>query len=444
MRSPLTTLIISDLDQTVSVNVFWFRRDLRLEDNHGLYHALKGKLPVLPVFIFDPEILENLQNRADKRVSFIHQILGNIQSELLRSGSSLYVIHDKPLSAFRQITDRFKVECVFTNNDYEPYGIARDEKIKEYLDQKGIGFRSFKDHVIFERAEVVKADGKPYTVFTPYSRAWKFKLQTHPPDSFNTADFTNKFLRTDPFPLPKLEEMGFTRSMPEVSSKEVDNEKLANYDKTKDIPHLNGTSRLGMHLRFGTISIRKTVRSALLLNDNWLNELIWREFFISILYHFPAVVAGNFKRKFDRFPWINDEKAFEKWCTGNTGYHIVDAGMRELNQTGFMHNRVRMITASFLTKHLLIDWRWGEAYFADKLLDYELASNNGNWQWVAGSGCDAAPYFRIFNPWLQAKRFDPDNRYIRKWLKEDEINAVPIVNHAFARDRALNAYKQLK
>jgi deoxyribodipyrimidine photo-lyase len=424
-----------------SVTVFWFRRDLRLTDNHGLFHALKSKYPVLPVFIFDKNILDPLTDKVDKRVSFIYQTLFSLHEKLIKLGSSLFVVHDTALSALKIICSSFDVKEVITNHDYEPYAIERDRQVSDLLASKNIAFKSFKDQVIFERSEVVKNDGSPYTVFTPYAKAWKQKYTEQKVGCYDSEKLFDCFLKTEPFHFPSLNEIGFASANVKVPSPIIDEEVIALYDKTRDISYLNGTTRLSVHLRFGTISIRQLARVARGLNEQWLNELIWREFFMMILFNFPRVVNESFKREYDNIPWRNNEKEFESWCNGETGYPIVDAGMRELNETGFMHNRVRMIVASFLTKHLLIDWRWGEAYFAEKLLDYELSSNNGNWQWAAGSGCDAAPYFRIFNPTLQTKRFDPKFLYIKKWIKDfDSYHLHPIVEHEFARKRALAFY----
>ena len=423
------------------VTVFWFRRDLRLGDNHGLYNALKGQYPVLPVFIFDKNILLALPDKKDRRVSFIHHTLSHLHEKLVKLGSSFCAVYDDPLSAFRTICVSFDVKQVITNHDYEPYARERDQQVSYFLASKNIVFRSFKDQVIFERSEIIKRDSSPYTIFTPYSKAWKQKYNGKEPELFHSEKLLNRFFKTPPFHFPLLKEMGFTPSGASAAPPVINKEVIALYDKSRDIPYLDGTTRLSVHLRFGTVSIRELVAAATELNEQWLNELIWREFFMMILYHFPRVVTESFKKEYDNIRWMKNEKEFKAWCSGKTGYPIVDAGMRELNETGFMHNRVRMIVASFLTKHLLIDWRWGEAYFAEKLLDYELSSNNGNWQWAAGSGCDAAPYFRIFNPALQAKRFDPKLLYIKKWIKDfDSYNIRPIVQHEFARKRALDVY----
>lgn len=426
-----------------SATLFWFRRDLRLSDNHGLYEALKNSEAVLPVFIFDKNILEAFENKKDKRVSFIHQTMKSINDELQKVGSSLYVLYEEPLEAFKTICKTFDIKEVFTNHDYEPYAIQRDEEISEYLSKKNISFHTFKDQVIFEKSEVMKSDGTPYTIFTPYSKIWKEKFRNESQQLFPSEVFKSNYLKTKSFYFPSLKEIGFEKTTVTVPSLEVDKTIIKNYHETRNLPAVNGTSKLSVHLRFGTVSVRKLAQMAAALNDQWLNELIWREFFVMILFHFPDVVTKSFKKKYDNIAWRNDEQEFSKWCNGVTGFPIVDAGMRELNETGLMHNRVRMVVASFLTKHLLIDWRWGESYFAEKLLDYELSSNNGNWQWSAGCGCDAAPYFRIFNPEEQTKRFDSENKYISKWVKEfsSADYCKPMVEHRFARDRALTVFK---
>ena len=423
--------------------LFWFRRDLRLHDNRGLYEALTKPHRVLPVFIFDKNILRTLTSKKDKRISFIHETLENLNKVLKKSGSSLFIIHDEPLAAIKTICKSYHVREVITNHDYEPYAIQRDLTIATWLKSKNISFVSFKDQVNFERSEVMKADGTPYTVFTPYANAWKQRLKNEKIKSFRSEKFLKNLLKTKPFHFPLLNEIGFEKTKTGVPQPSVDKKIITNYDKTRNLLAVNGTSKLSVHLRFGSVSIRKLTKLALELNEQWLNELIWREFFMMILFHFPHVVTKSFKKKYDHLQWRNDEREFELWCNGSTGYPIVDAAMHELNETGLMHNRARMIVAGFLTKHLLIDWRWGEAYFAEKLLDYELSSNNGNWQWAAGSGCDAAPYFRIFNPAEQTKKFDPELRYVKKWIKNFSPDYLsPVVEHDFARKRALEVYKK--
>jgi len=426
------------------VNIFWFRRDLRIQDNHGLEQALRvGN--VLPIFIFDPEILNKLSNKKDKRVNFIYKEIKKLKYELENHSSSLIIFFDKPLNAFKRLYKTYQIQSVFLNHDYEPYAIKRDQEIKNYLNSEGIGFHSFKDQVVFEKLEITKKDSKPYTVFTPYKRKWIEKLNETGIQEFRSESLLSGLSKTKPFSLYEITELGFEKTDMIVPKKDFNLKIISEYDKNRDFPSVNGTSRLSVHLRFGTISIRQLVKTALKLNQVYLNELIWREFYMMILWNFPYVVDQSFKKKYDQLEWRNNENEFNAWCNGLTGYPIVDAGMRELTETGYMHNRLRMITASFLTKHLLIDWRWGEAYFAEKLLDYELSSNNGGWQWAASTGCDAVPYFRIFNPLMQTKRFDSGNHYIRKWVPEyDTLDyPQPIVDHKYARERALNAYKNI-
>ncbi|NML22679.1 deoxyribodipyrimidine photo-lyase [Pseudoflavitalea sp. G-6-1-2] len=427
------------------VTVFWFRRDLRLEDNNGLAHALRQSDPVLPVFIFDKNILDQLDNKADRRVEFIHAALLQMQEQLLGRGSSLHVLYDTPLGAFRQLLKQYEITAVFTNRDYERYAIDRDEAIRTLLQEHNIPFQSFKDQVIFDQNEVVKDDGKPYTVFTPYSRKWLSVLANNPVTHYDDKKQRNHFLQQSPITIPGLRSIGFQAVDQPFPSQDLPKALLQHYGERRDFPSIAGTSKLGVHLRFGTISIRKILQQALPLSNSFVNELIWRDFYQMICWHFPQIGQGRaFRPAYDLIRWRNNEEEFEKWKTGQTGYPIVDAGMRELNATGFMHNRVRMIVASFLSKHLLIDWRWGEAYFAEKLLDYDFASNNGGWQWAAGSGCDAAPYFRVFNPTLQAKKFDPEGKYISKWVPEinDFGYPEPIVNHEMARMRCLGFYSK--
>ena len=425
------------------INIFWFRRDLRLNDNTALYNALRSGFPVLPIFIFDKNLLDNLEDKKDKRVAFIHEMLKQINSELKKYQSSFYISNNTPIKAFEKICNDFDVKEVFTNHDYEPYAIERDSQIKNFLEEKRISFHTYKDQVIFEKAEVMKPNSEPYTIFTPYSKRWKQKLEKEEIKHFPSEKYLPNFFKTNPFHFPSLKEIGFDKTDLDLPKLNISEELIREYDETRNIPSIKGTSFASMYLRFGTVSVRKLVNLANKTNEEWLNELIWREFFMMILFHFPYVVNENFKKKYDGIKWRNNEKEFELWCKGETGYPMVDAGMRQLNETGWMHNRVRMIVAGFLCKDLLIDWRWGEAYFAEKLLDYELSSNNGNWQWAAGTGCDSAPYFRIFNPHEQIKKFDPKLIYIRKWIKNFRPGYLPeIVNHDFARKRALEVYKK--
>ncbi len=426
------------------LTLFWFRRDLRLEDNAGLYHALKEGQNVQPIFIFDRNILDDLEEKDDRRVSFIYAQIKRLKKELQSKGSDLWVFYGTPKDVFQLLLDEHTINGLFANKDYEPYALKRDKDVYNLFEKQNLTFRAFKDHVIFEKSEVVKDDGKPYTVFTPYSKKWKAKLNDTYTREYPAEDYIDCLHRTASKPMPTLESMGFVKHTHDWNDNSIDQSVIDHYHETRDIPSLKGTSRLSVHLRFGTVSIRHLAQTGLKHNEKWLNELIWRDFYQAILWHFPHVVKGGFKPEYDRIPWINDESQFKAWCQGKTGYPIVDAGMRELNQTGFMHNRVRMIVSSFLIKHLLIDWRWGEAYFAQKLIDFELASNNGGWQWAASSGVDAAPYFRIFNPYLQTERFDPELKYIRKWVPDldSSLYPKPIVEHKMARERAIRTYKE--
>jgi deoxyribodipyrimidine photo-lyase len=426
-----------------SVNIFWFRRDLRLQDNAGLYHALKSDRPVVPVFIFDTNILNELEDKADRRVEFIHAALEELQEQLTAMGSSLEVFYGTPLEAYEQLLKKYNIGTVFTNHDYEPYALEREKKIAALLKEQGAVLKTFKDQVLLEKDEVLKDDGKPYTVFTPYSRKWKAILTDFHLKPYPVQNYFGNFFRQPPQPMPSLQAMGFLAVDKPFPSRQVNDELVRKYGEQRNFPAINGTSRLGVHLRFGTISIRRLAAHTKGLSETFLNELVWRDFYHSILWHFPKVGIGKaFKAEYDHIEWRKDDGEFAKWCLGQTGYPIVDAGMRELNATGFMHNRVRMIVASFLSKHLLLDWRLGEAYFAKKLLDFDLAANNGGWQWAAGSGCDAAPYFRIFNPRLQTEKFDKNLQYIRHWVPElDSFDyPQPIVVHEMARKRCLEVY----
>ncbi len=432
------------MDTSREITIFWFRRDLRLFDNTALLKALKSGIRVLPVFIFDTAILKNLSH-DDKRVNFIHQAIGYMNDLLVPYHTSIQVFAGIPFEIFEQLLTRYQVISIFANHDYEPYAIERDAKVGEMLKGKGILFETFKDQVVFEKNEITKLSGEPYTVYTPYSHRWLEKLRqdTHILQTRNSEDYLHNFIQIYNTAEISIEKIGFSKINNVFQPFELNKTVLLTYDKTRDIPALNSTSKVSVHLRFGTVSIRQLVALAMEINTVWLNELIWREFFMQILWHFPHVVQQPFKPKYQFINWVNNEKDFEAWCKGLTGYPLVDAGMRELNMTGFMHNRVRMVAASFLVKHLLVSWQWGEAYFAEKLLDFELSSNNGNWQWAAGTGCDAAPYFRIFNPTTQAEKFDPQSDYIKKWIPEYGTKSYiqPIVEHNFARNRCLETYK---
>ncbi len=431
-------------------SIFWLRRDLRLYDNAGLYHALKNSKEVIPIFIFDKNILDKLENKADSRVEYIHNTIKEMKDELALKGSDLRVYCGFPEDVYKDVLEEYKPNAVYVNRDYEVYAKDRDDSVKTICNKQGIDFHTYKDHVIFESNEVRKNDGEPYVVFTPYKRKWLEKLNSrglqqssyffkeYPNDKYSEA-----YAQMDKSPLISLRDMGFQSGAFAIPPEEVGQNVIKDYDKNRDFPAIAGTSKLGIHYRFGKISIREKARKAIGLNEVYLSELIWRDFYSSILDAFPHVEENAFRAKYDRIEWRNNEDEFQAWCAGKTGYPMVDAGMRELNQTGFMHNRVRMVVASFLTKHLLIDWRWGETYFAEKLLDFDLASNVGGWQWAAGCGTDAAPYFRIFNPTSQMDKFDKKKEYISKWVPEYGTSdyITPIVDHKLARARCLETYK---
>lgn len=433
------------MGKSVPLAIFWFRRDLRLEDNCGFSQALQKHSYVLPIFIFDRTILDPLKDRADRRVDFIHRRLNQLRETLQQHGSALWTFFGTPQQAFKQLVETFSIEAVYANSDYEPDAIKRDHGIGRFLKTFGIPFFGYKDQVIFAENDILTATNQPYKVYTPFKRKWLATLTPMHVETYATAPLFKKlFPSPTPFPLPSLESMGFQPTGLSVPGLTVDETLIRDYHLQRDIPALDATSHLGIHLRFGTISIRALVRLAQQLNQTWLSELIWREFFMQILFHFPQVVTQSFRPEYDQISWRNEPEEFARWCHGQTGYPLVDAGMRELNETGFMHNRVRMVVASFLCKHLLTHWRFGEAYFAEKLLDFDLSANNGNWQWAAGTGCDAAPYFRVFNPEAQMKKFDPDHTYVRRWVPEWQTPAYPepMVEHKLARQRAIDTYKK--
>jgi deoxyribodipyrimidine photo-lyase len=423
--------------------LFWHRRDLRIADNAGLYKALKTGVDVQPIFIFDLTILEELP-KNDQRVLFIYQEIERLKREYRNLGSDLNVFYGNPLDVFEELIQKQSISHVVSNRDYEPYALERDKAVFEFLKQHNIDFLGAKDHVIFEKNEVLKEDGLPYKVFTPYANKWKSLMQPEYLQPYFVEQYFDNLHKADKIsPLISLSEMGFEeKKQVDFPNRMVDDKVIVSYHNTRDIPSIKGTTRISLHLRFGTISIRQLARQAY-KNVKYLNELIWRDFYQMIIYHFPETAAKAFKPQYDKIPWENNEAHFKAWCEGKTGYPIVDAGMRELNETGFMHNRVRMIVASFLTKHLLIDWRWGEAYFAEKLLDFELASNVGGWQWAASSGVDAQPYFRVFNPYSQQEKFDKDFNYIKKWVPEYGTDKYPqpIVEHKYAREKAIRVIK---
>jgi deoxyribodipyrimidine photo-lyase len=424
--------------------IFWHRRDLRLTDNSGLHAALINCSDVQPIFIFDTNILDKL-NKNDQRVLFIYNEISQLKKHYQKHGADLKVFYGNPIELVPHIAKQEKATAVYSNRDYEPYAQKRDQELYKILAIEEIEFHGRKDHVIFEKHEIVKNDGLPYTVFTPYSRKWKEKLNEFHLQSYPVENHIDHLATVEPTPMISLTDMGFSEEREQfIPPKTWKTDLIAKYNEQRDLPALDATSRLSVHLRFGTISIRELAQMATETNQTYLNELIWRDFYQAIIYHFPYSFENSFKPKYDQIVWRNNEKEFDAWCAGKTGYPMVDAGMRELNQTGFMHNRVRMVVASFLTKHLLIDWRWGETYFAEKLLDFELASNVGGWQWASGSGCDAAPYFRVFNPSSQQEKFDPKFEYIKKWVTEfgTKDYPQPIVEHKMARERAIAHYKE--
>ena len=424
------------------ISVFWFRRDLRFSDNHGLFKALESSENVLPVFIFDTEILSKLEKKEDRRVDLLVQVLQVLNQFLEKSGKSIKILHGNPLTVFKELSEKYSIEKVICNEDYEPSAIRRDLEIKELLNQKNIEFESFKDQVHFHKDDILKSDGTPYSIYTPYSKQWLNKFNDEKVEFYPSEKLLHHLVDVEKQDL-SLKQIGFEKTSYQFEIPQINRNILKTYHETRNFP-TTPTSEMSAHLRFGTISVRKVAAEANQLNETYLKELIWREFFMQILYHYPKVVTESFKRKYDNIDWLYDEELLQKWQEGKTGYPIVDAGMRELNETGFMHNRVRMVCASFFTKHLLMDWRIGEAYFAEKLMDYDLSANNGNWQWSAGTGCDSAPYFRVFNPSEQQKKFDPDFKYIKKWVKEFGTDQYPdpIVEHKFARLRALETYKK--
>lgn len=424
--------------------IFWFRRDLRLEDNHGFYRALTSGYKVIPIFVFDPDILVEFSDKSNRQVGFIANALRRLNKEFLKLGTSFLIYHQKPEDVFLMLAKLYCIKGVYFNEDYEPKAIQRDLNIEKVLASNSIPVFKFTDQVIHRPGLILKPDHTPYTIYTPFSKQWKKAFTIDSCEKYPSETNLNMLASIQNVDTFDFNILNFKTSLRGIDF-DFPEEIIKNYHLTRDIPSLeNGTTHIGIHLRFGTVSVRKIVSLATSLNEQFLNELIWREFFMHILFHFPHVVNGAFKPKYNAIEWRNNEEEFEAWCSGNTGIPMVDAGMRELNSTGFMHNRVRMVVASYLTKHLLIDWRWGEAYFAQHLIDFELASNNGNWQWAAGSGCDAAPYFRIFNPYRQQERFDPNFEYIKHWVPEfQSISYQKLLKNDLvnAKSRCLIAYK---
>ena len=422
--------------------VHWFRRDLRWQDNRALDAALTSGHPVVPLFVFDKNILDRLDNQDDARITFLHDRISHMQGEASDLGGSLLVVHDDPINVLETLAENGMMKAVYTNEDYEPYAQTRDAAARNFLKTRGVAFHTFTDHVIQAPGEVTKPDGTPYTVFTPFSKRWHLNLseenmKTSPSEkhlgSLHTWDST----------LPSLDSIGFKRSSISAPEATITKNVLTQYSEMRDIPSVRGTSRLSVHLRFGTKSIREAAKEGFKYSEKWLTELIWRDFYQHVMHAFPHSMKDAFRPQYDRVPWRHNDEDFQRWTRGETGYPLVDAGMRELLATGFMHNRVRMVVASFFCKHLLLDWRLGERHFAAHLLDFELASNVGGWQWAAGSGCDAAPYFRVFNPTSQLQKFDRELTYVRKWVPEygTESYPTPMVDHKMARQRAIDTYK---
>ena len=471
--------------------LMWFRRDLRSEDNAALYAALKDSRRVYCVFVYDTEILDALPTRADRRVEFICQSVAELGSALDAAGGQLITLRGPAPTEISRLAAELGVQAVYANHDYEPQAVARDRAVAHALQATGVAFLTRKDQVIFEKDEVLTLSGTPFSVFTPYKNAWLKKLEPFFVQAYPVGLYTKHFAKApDHKRLLTLADIGFKPTNLQalgISGGSVAAQKLladfqprmSRYRDNRDFPAKKGPSYLSVHLRFGTVSIRELARLAWpgVGGQNgegpatWLSELVWRDFYFMILHHHPHVVSRAFKPVYDAIRWPNDETLFAAWCEGRTGFPIVDAAMRQLNQTGYMHNRLRMIAASFLVKDLHIDWRWGEKYFADRLNDFDLAANNGGWQWAASTGCDAQPYFRIFNPVSQSEKFDVDGTFIRRYVPElagcdkRTIHApwnmtpmeqqgagvmigkdypAPVVDHAAARLKALEMFKAVK
>jgi len=430
---------------TYNLSVFWFRRDLRLHDNHGFFQALDKSKSVLPIFIFDINILKDL-NQNDRRVSLLFDRLMELNKELAKQSKKIHVYYGDPELILNELHEKIPFDALFANTDYEPYATKRDRTINNSLGKKYVKFLSFKDQVIFEKDEILSNEGKIYSVYTYYMKKWKSLFNNSMTDSYPSHKLLHKCITSDAIKCVHfLDEIGFEYSKYILYNPNLTQISLNKYEESRDNPNVNGTSNASVHLRFGFLSIREVVKIALQYSEIFLNELIWRSFFSQILWNYPRVVDSCFKVKYNNLEWNSNDLLF-KWQKGQTGFHIVDAGMRQLIETGYMHNRVRMIAASFLVKNLGIDWRLGEAYFASKLMDFDLASNNGNWQWVAGTGCDASPYFRVFNPNTQRERYDPNFKYCAKWINELEENGIyrvpKIVDAKQSRLEAIDRYKR--
>ncbi|TGE15405.1 cryptochrome/photolyase family protein [Hymenobacter elongatus] len=428
--------------------LFWHRRDLRLHDNAGLAVALQSGLPVVPLFIYDREILDQLPSRRDARVTFIYDEVERLGRQTEQAGGTFLAFYGRPLEVFAQLVQHYEVAGVYTNEDYEPYAAVRDAAIAELIKPAGTEFRVFKDQVIFAKNEILSKSGTPPRVFGAYSKTWLAALRDeHLVPYPSTEHFVESNLMplAEAAPRPTLEQMGFERYEQFVPAAELPAAALvSNYHNTRDKPGLvNSSTRRSVHLRFGTLSVRELMQQAKELNPKLLNELIWRDFFMMILWHYPFTATESYDPRLRLVPYRNNEDEFRAWCEGRTGYPLVDAGMRELNQTGYMPNRARIAAAGFLVKHLLIDWRWGDRYFADKLLDYDMSQNVGNWQWMAGTGAVAAPWFRVYSPQSQQEQYDTTFDYVRQWIPEFGTRdyPTPIVEHKFARERAIATFR---
>ena len=478
---------MATFDRKYESALVWFRRDLRDYDHAALYHALKAAERVYCVFVFDTDILDRLNDKADRRVEFIWESVRELKAALQEKSGDLIVRHGCAAEILPALATELGVKAVYANRDYELAANERDEAVAKTLKQQGIAFHAFKDQVIFERGEILTQAGRPYGVFTPYKNAWLRTLEDFYVRPYPVDRYISHLAQHSSDDMPSLEAIGFERTnlhalkipIGMTGGKRLFDEfldRIDQYKEARDFPAVKGPSYLSVHLRFGTVSIRHLARTAWRMEgrgaETWLSELIWRDFYFQVLHHHPQLAAGRaFHSEFEHIAFPNDEALFQAWCEGRTGYPLVDAAMRQINQTGYMHNRLRMVAASFLVKDLLIDWRWGERYFAEKLIDYDFAANNGGWQWAASTGCDAQPWFRIFNPVTQSEKFDAQGKFIRKYVPElarcndKEIHApwlisadrqqtlglaigrdypLPVIDHAVQRERALELYKAAK
>jgi len=433
----------------MKITIFWHRRDLRFADNAGLAAALQSGHPVLPLFIYDQTILEKLPP-DDARLTFIFDQVERLAHEAREAGGGFLARYGKTEAVFEALLKAYDVAAVYTNEDYEPYATERDAVIAKLVEKHGAEFKAFKDQVIFAKDEVLTKNGKPSKVFGAYSKAWQAKVT---PDDFKPHPSARLFKKENlaspqkgDASRPTLKEMGFERHEQWTPPAHLPPAKVVeNYDQVRDLPaEKRGTTRLSVHLRFGTVSIRQLMQQAQELNNKLLNELIWRDFFMMLLWHFPNTATEAYDPKMRHLPYRDDEAQYRAWCEGRTGYPLVDAGMRQLNATGYLHNRARIATAGFLVKQLFIDWKLGEHYFSEKLLDYDMSNNVGNWQWMAGTGAVAAPWFRVYSPDSQQQQYDPDYEYVKQWVPEfgTDKYPAPIVDHKFGRERALDLIRK--